>query len=147
MASACSSHGLMAPRYPNLPVVELGRWDSLEQLGDMHKNAIYAVGSTCADQRTLWDTSGQGATRRATGPAVCRTRPLRSSQQVNVEEVGRVAVKPAHVLTADEAADYLRVSRKTLYRLVSASKIPGQKVGWSWRFRRADLVAFLGAPK
>jgi len=58
-----------------------------------------------------------------------------------------VAVKPSDVLTADEAADYLRVSRKTLYRLVSAGKIPGQKVGRSWRFRRADLVAFLGAGK
>ncbi len=58
-----------------------------------------------------------------------------------------MAVKPADVLTADEAADYLRVSRKTLYRLVSAGKIPGNKVGRSWRFRRADLVAFLGARK
>jgi excisionase family DNA binding protein len=47
------------------------------------------------------------------------------------------------VLTAEEAAMYLRVSLKTLYRLASAGKIPGQKVGRAWRFRRADLVAFL----
>jgi excisionase family DNA binding protein len=56
-----------------------------------------------------------------------------------------MAGKPADVLTADEAAEYLRVSRKTLYRLVSAGKVPGQKVGRSWRFRREDLVAFLKA--
>jgi excisionase family DNA binding protein len=51
----------------------------------------------------------------------------------------------AAVLTADEAAKYLRVSLKTLYRLVAAGKVPGQKVGRSWRFRKADLVAFLQA--
>ena len=49
------------------------------------------------------------------------------------------------VLTADEAAKYLRVSLKTLYRLVPAGKVPGQKVGRSWRFRQADLIAFLQA--
>jgi excisionase family DNA binding protein len=47
------------------------------------------------------------------------------------------------VLTAIEAADYLRVSLKTLYRLAAAGKMPGQRVGRSWRFRKADLVAFL----
>lgn len=49
------------------------------------------------------------------------------------------------VLTAEEAAQYLRVSLKTLYRLVSAGKVPGQRVGRAWRFRKADLVAFLQA--
>lgn len=56
-----------------------------------------------------------------------------------------MADKPSDVLTADEAADYLRVSRKTLYRLVTAGKVPGQKVGRAWRFRREDLVDFLKA--
>jgi len=60
---------------------------------------------------------------------------------------GRVSMagETVDVLTADEAAAYLRVSLKTLYRLVSAGKVPGQKVGRSWRFRHADLVAFLQA--
>ena len=55
------------------------------------------------------------------------------------------SVEPSEVLTADEAAAYLRVSKKTIYRLVIAGKVPGQKVGRSWRFRQADLVAFLQA--
>lgn len=54
-------------------------------------------------------------------------------------------VEPNEVLTAEEAAAYLRVSLKTIYRLVTAGKVPGQKVGRSWRFRQADLVAFLQA--
>lgn len=51
----------------------------------------------------------------------------------------------AEVLTADEAAHYLRVSLRTIYRLASAGQVPGQKVGHAWRFRQADLVAFLQA--
>ncbi len=58
-----------------------------------------------------------------------------------------MTTEPVDVLTADEAAEYLRVSRKTLYRLVAAGKIPGQKVGRSWRFRRGDLDAVLGVKK
>lgn len=47
------------------------------------------------------------------------------------------------VLTAEEAAKYLRVSVKTLYRLVAAGDVPGQKVGRAWRFRQVDLDALL----
>ncbi|MGQ0623247.1 MAG: helix-turn-helix domain-containing protein [Sporichthyaceae bacterium] len=54
-----------------------------------------------------------------------------------------MAGQSAEVLTAVEAADYLRVSLKTIYRLASAGTVPGQKVGHSWRFRQADLVLFL----
>lgn len=54
-----------------------------------------------------------------------------------------MAGESVEVLTAGEAAAYLRVSLKTLYRLLSAGKVPGQKVGRAWRFRQSDLVAFL----
>lgn len=47
------------------------------------------------------------------------------------------------VLTADEAAALLRVSVKTLYRLVSDGRLPGRKVGRAWRFRRSDLMRYL----
>lgn len=49
------------------------------------------------------------------------------------------------VLTAVEAAQYLRVSLKTLYRLVSSGQIPGQKVGRAWRFHKADLDSLFRA--
>ena len=47
------------------------------------------------------------------------------------------------VLTSEEAATLLRVSRKTLYRLAQNGELPGTKVGRSWRFHRADLIDFL----
>lgn len=40
------------------------------------------------------------------------------------------------ILTIDELADYLKISKSTLYKLVQARKIPGQKVGRHWRFHR-----------
>lgn len=51
------------------------------------------------------------------------------------------------VLTAVEAARYLRVSLKTVYRLVGTGQIPGQKVGRAWRFHKADLDSHLRARK
>ena len=43
------------------------------------------------------------------------------------------------LLTFKEAADYLRVSRSTLTRLIEEEKIDGYKVRSTWRFFRSDL--------
>ena len=48
------------------------------------------------------------------------------------------------VMTIDELARYLKVSKSTLYKLVRAGKIPGQKVGKHWRFHREVVDAWLG---
>jgi excisionase family DNA binding protein len=43
------------------------------------------------------------------------------------------------VLTAPEAAAYLRTSVDAVKRLARQGRIPGAKIGRGWRFRRADL--------
>lgn len=43
------------------------------------------------------------------------------------------------IMTAQEAADYLRVALDTVRRLVSQGKIPGRKVGGQWRFDKKHL--------
>lgn len=43
------------------------------------------------------------------------------------------------VMTIEELAEYLRVSKSTLYKLSQEQKIPCQKVGKHWRYRR-DLI-------
>lgn len=43
--------------------------------------------------------------------------------------------------TFKEAMAYLRVSRSTLLRMLSAGALVGHKVGYSWRFFRCDLDA------
>jgi len=43
------------------------------------------------------------------------------------------------IMTIREISDYLKLTEKTAYRLVAEGKIPGFKVGGSWRFRRSEL--------
>jgi len=40
----------------------------------------------------------------------------------------------AKVLTVNELAEYLRVHRSTLYRLLKKGQLPGFKIGSDWRF-------------
>ncbi|MFP3881928.1 MAG: helix-turn-helix domain-containing protein [Actinomycetota bacterium] len=49
------------------------------------------------------------------------------------------------VLTADEAARLLKLSKKTLLRLARDGTIPGNKIGRVWRFRRSQLLDILSA--
>ncbi len=47
------------------------------------------------------------------------------------------------ILTLKEVAAYLKLAEKTAYRLTSEGKLPGFKVGGSWRFKREDLEAWI----
>ena len=49
------------------------------------------------------------------------------------------------VYTVAEAADMLRISRTTLYELISSNKITYIKVGRLTRFRLKDLEKFIDA--
>jgi excisionase family DNA binding protein len=40
------------------------------------------------------------------------------------------------VLTIDDLASYLKISKSTLYKLAQEGALPGQKVGKHWRFHR-----------
>jgi excisionase family DNA binding protein len=40
----------------------------------------------------------------------------------------------AKVITINELAEYLRVHRSTLYRLLKKGQLPGFKIGSDWRF-------------
>jgi excisionase family DNA binding protein len=47
------------------------------------------------------------------------------------------------LLTIDEAARFLDTSKSTIYRILSLDTLKGTKVGKQWRFRKADLTAYL----
>jgi len=51
------------------------------------------------------------------------------------------------ILTLKEVAAYLKLAEKTAYRLVSEGKLPGFKVGGSWRFKCEDLEAWIEKQK
>ena len=52
-------------------------------------------------------------------------------------------VMPDNVLTIEELAVYLKIPKSTLYKLVREGKIPCQKVGRHWRFRKVAIDAWI----
>lgn len=51
------------------------------------------------------------------------------------------------ILTLKEVADYLKLAEKTAYRLAAEGKLPGFKVGGSWRFKAADIERWIEEQK
>lgn len=43
------------------------------------------------------------------------------------------------MMTIRELGAYLRMPEKTLYRIAKSGKVPGFKVGASWRFRKSEI--------
>lgn len=54
---------------------------------------------------------------------------------------------PNDVLTLEELSVYLKIPRSTLYKIVREGKIPCQKVGRHWRFRKAAIDRWLEEAK
>jgi len=44
--------------------------------------------------------------------------------------------KRDEIMTMDELAEYLKISKSTLYKLAVENKIPGTKIGKRWRFHK-----------
>ncbi len=47
------------------------------------------------------------------------------------------------LMTLEEVADYLRVTKKTIHRLLGRRVIPAMKVGRQWRFDKASIEVWL----
>lgn len=45
----------------------------------------------------------------------------------------------SRILTVGEIADYLRVDRSTIYRLLKRHELPAFKVGRDWRFNVEEI--------
>ena len=51
------------------------------------------------------------------------------------------------ILTLKEVAEYLKLAEKTAYRLAAEGKLPGFKVGGSWRFKKEDIEMWIEKQK
>ncbi len=51
------------------------------------------------------------------------------------------------ILTLKEVAEYLKLAEKTAYRLAAEGKLPGFKVGGSWRFKKEDIEHWIAEQK
>ena len=47
------------------------------------------------------------------------------------------------IFTIEELAEYLKVAKSTLYKVAQEGKVPGQKVGKHWRFRKGAIDEWL----
>ncbi len=51
------------------------------------------------------------------------------------------------ILTLKEVAENLKLAEKTAYKLAAAGKLPGFKVGGSWRFKQTDIDQWIEEQK
>ncbi len=51
------------------------------------------------------------------------------------------------ILTLKEVAEYLKLAEKTAYKLAAEGKLPGFKVGGSWRFKAVDIDKWIEEKK
>ena len=47
------------------------------------------------------------------------------------------------ILTVKQVADYLSINERTVYRMANSKKIPGFKVGSSWRFKLDEIEQWI----
>jgi excisionase family DNA binding protein len=46
-------------------------------------------------------------------------------------------------LTTEEVLSYLKITPRTIYRLIRSGELPAVRIGRQWRFRRGDLDRWL----
>jgi len=54
---------------------------------------------------------------------------------------------PPEVMNAEQAALFLQIGEEVVVHMAEAGKLPGRKLGATWRFSRAALVAWLSTPE
>lgn len=84
------------------------------------------------------DQLGAWCWRRAKGDSEGQTGPT-------LAEIVRTFQTPSVMLTYAQAAQWLKVSTRTLKRMVTAGEIPTVTVGGSVRIRRADLEHYIAS--
>ena len=62
---------------------------------------------------------------------------------MNKKEIAHTLKDYPTALTVDEAAEILRVSTKTIYKLIDENALPAVKVGRAFRIAKADIINYL----
>lgn len=60
-----------------------------------------------------------------------------------VQSRGEGDAAEPEIMTLEEAAKFLRISRPTLLELVKRKQVPGRQIGAQWRFSRSFLLSCL----
>ena len=86
-----------------------------------------------------------GAPKRYHPPIRARTGAIQAQARARTIApiVRREPFTEARLLTVNEVADLLRVSRMTVYRLIKNGEMPALRVGRSYRLREEDVHTYL----
>ena len=100
-------------------------------------------------RRTMGDGERCSGTRTFApiGRLALAWRRARASVKVDSREVAQLS-QHCRYATVEEAANYLRVERQTIYRMLIKGKIPGAfKVGRAWRIDLDEMLRSLAAKR
>jgi len=61
---------------------------------------------------------------------------------LNMRAPNPTVTAPDPWLRVEEAAELLKVSTRTIYKLVNSGELPASRVGSKWRIRRVDVLNF-----
>ena len=64
-------------------------------------------------------------------------------QPAGVPQTPTTGHELAEIMAVDEAADFMRLSKHTLYKLMRRGRVPASKVGGSWRLRRTAIIFWM----
>jgi excisionase family DNA binding protein len=131
--------GALFVRLPTAAVEKLDR--AAEALGMRKKDLVAGLVSRYVDPdspRGL-DALGALSTREVTLGFVdpASARGSYSFQPYELPEV----------MTAGQAAQFLQIDENSIAELAEAGKLPGRRLGGSWRFSRSALVTWLSTPE
>ena len=59
----------------------------------------------------------------------------------------KTAKNDSQILTVEEVAEFLKLSKITIYKLVKKGVLPGFRVGNSWRFRKDKIIDIISSDK
>ena len=80
-------------------------------------------------------------------PVFCRALPAWVHEEAEPTRSGDTLAAPAspseHLLTLTEVAQYLRISARTVSRLIASGTLPALRLGRVVRVRRSDLILML----
>lgn len=147
-APAVEPEGALYVKLPAIAVDKLDR--AAEALGIRKKDLVATLIARHVDPDSQQGLQALGTAvlagagpRRITTDDVRGPTPTLGAYSFQVYEPG----PPPEVMTVEQTAELLQVDIKTVLELVEAGELPGRRLGKTWRFSRAAVIAWLGTPE
>ncbi len=131
------------PLYVRLPSTAVDKLDRAAAALGVHKKDLVAGLVT----RYVDPDSQHGLSALGT---LASQRPLMMGSADGGVTVGTYSFQPydpPEIMNAEQAGQFLQLDEKIVIELAEAGKLPGKRLGPTWRFSREALVAWLSTPE